>query len=134
MSQIWKELYDPIRHRDFMTGYQGPGGVGGLDFPRDNLIDKWVYFVREASFTFQFHSVQQIEEARAYFNQTVHPARRQPGHELEHCWQRWFERLPAGLNGGTKRLKVLRALDEAIKIYQQPNQSARPPLARGQRG
>ena len=106
-----------------MTGYQDAGGLGGGDVPRDNLIEKWVYFVREASFTFQFHSVQQIEEARAYFSQTVHPAGREPGHELEHYWQRWFERLPAGLNGGTKRAKILRALNEAIKTFKAPNQA-----------
>ena len=115
MSRIWKESFDPAKHRDYMATYH----TGGLisDTARDNLVERWVYFVRVASFTFQFHSPEQIEEARAYFAKTVHPARREPGHELEHYWQRWFERLPRGIQGGTKRPRVLKALEEAIAVF-----------------
>lgn len=34
---------------------------------------KWVYFVKECSFTFQFVSLEQIEEYINYFEHKVHP-------------------------------------------------------------
>jgi hypothetical protein len=122
MSRIWKERFDVAKHRDFMTGYQDAGGLL-IDSIRDNLLTKWVYFVRVASFTFQFHTIAQIAEAHAYFSKTVHPARRESGHELEHYWQRWFERLPPGLNGGTKRVTILKALEAALDRFTVPNQT-----------
>lgn len=116
MSRHWKEPFDEHKHRDFMSGYQVAGGRPRTP-PPDNLVERWVYFVSVASFTFEFNSLAQIKEARDYFGKKVHPARREPGHELEHYWQRWFERLPAGLNGGTKREKVLMALEKAIEEF-----------------
>jgi hypothetical protein len=125
MSRIWKERFDPAKHRDFMTGFQAPGGLT-LEPERDKLIDKWVYFVRVASFTFQFQSVGQIAEARDYFSKTIHPARRVAERGLEHYWQRWFERLPRGMQGGTKRVKVLKALEEALGRFREPKLSVGP--------
>lgn len=116
MSRIWKEPLDPARHRDFMRGHQDAGGIT-VKPPLDNLLEKWVYFVSAASFTFQFHSLREIEEARDYFRLNVHPANRLAGISLEHYWQRWFERLPPGLNGGTKRQTVLKALERALREF-----------------
>ena len=87
-ARIWREPFDATKHRDFMTGYQDVGGWP-VSSPCDNLIEKWVYFVQVASFTFQFQSLEQIEEARDYFTKTVHPACRERLHDLEHYWQRW---------------------------------------------
>ena len=122
MSRIWKEQFDPARHRDFMRGFQDAGGLP-VDPSRDNLIPRWVYFVRAVSFTFQFHSISQLEEAYAYFRQKVHPVRREKGHDMEHYWQRWFERLPPGLTGGTKRVQILQALEEALERFKALNQT-----------
>jgi hypothetical protein len=116
MSRIWKERCDPSKHRDFMTGYQDAGGIP-VETAHDNLIEKWVFFVRAASFTFQFESVAQIEGAKDYFSKKVHPARRQPNDGLEHYWQRWFERLPPGLQSEAKRKKILKALKQAIDEF-----------------
>ena len=116
MSRIWKERCDPSKHRDFMTGHQDAGGRP-VEAARDNLIEKWVYFVHAASFTFQFHSVAQIEEAKEYFITKIHPARREPNEGLEHYWQRWFERLPPGLQGEAKRKKITKALEQAISEF-----------------
>ena len=99
-----------------MTGSQDAGGRPVMSAP-DNLVEKWAYFVYAASFTFQFQSIVQIKEARQYFSQKIHPARRLPGVTLEHCWQRWFERLPPGLQSDAKRKKVVKALDQAIDEF-----------------
>lgn len=117
MSRHWKERFDPEKHRDFMSGYQDAGGLA-VEPAKDNLLATWAYFVRAASFTFQFHSITQIREAKDYFSKTIHPARREHGHEMEHYWQRWFERLPPGLNGGSKRERILKALNEAITAFE----------------
>jgi hypothetical protein len=127
MATFWKEPVDPARHRDFMGGgYQGDGvlDVGGWPIiPADT--DGWVYFVRVASFTFSFVSLEQLEGALSFFDRTVHPARRRPGPRLEHYWQRWFERLPPGLVGGSKRSRIHRALMTALSAF--ANSSARQP-------
>ena len=99
-----------------MTGYQDAGGIP-VKAVHDNLIEKWVYFVRAASFTFQFQTVVQIEEAKDYFSKKVHQAGRKPNHGLEHYWQRWFERLPPGLQNEAKRNKILKALEQAIDEF-----------------
>ena len=95
-------------------GYRGDGVQDAGGWPVDPAdTDGWMYFVRECSFTFSFVNRAQLEEARAYFARKVHPTRRRPGVSLEHYWQHWHERLPAGLTGGTKRTRILRALEQA---------------------
>lgn len=121
----WKEPLDVRLHRDYVSGAQDPGG---------RLVDRstsdgWVYFVRVCAFTFSFSALSQLREANDYFRQAVHPTRREPGHELEHYWQRWFERLPAGLNGGTKRPRVRRALSRALASFT----ATQPTVARKRR-
>ena len=109
----WKEPLDVARHRDFLSGAQDAGGV-----PVDRSIsDGWVYFVRVCGFTFSFVNLDQVREAIQYFGQTVHPARRSPDRHLEHYWQRWFERLPAGFIGGSKRTRVRRGLTVALTSF-----------------
>lgn len=109
----WKEPLDVRRHRDYVSGAQDAGGC-----PVDpSTSDGWVYFVRTCSFTFSFATLGQLREASDYFWQRIHPARREAGHELEHYWQRWFERLPAGLIGGSKRPRVRRALARALASF-----------------
>jgi hypothetical protein len=110
MARIWKEALDLDRHRDFMSGAQDAGGA-----PVDrNRSDGWVYFVREGGFTFQFVNLDQLREALAYFSETVHRPNMIAGISLEHYWQRWFERLPPGLTGGSKRISIKKALTRAL--------------------
>ncbi len=109
----WKEPLDDERHRDYVSGVQDAGGV-----PVDrSTSDGWVYFVRVCGFTFSFANLDQLREAIQYFGQTVHPGRRAPGRHLEHYWQRWFERLPPGLIGGSKRSRVRRGLTIALASF-----------------
>jgi hypothetical protein len=93
--------------------------VGGapVDGPRDRLIEKWVYFVEVASFTFQFQSLDQLRLCLKFFEQKVHPSSRRPEIYLEHYWQRWFERLPQWLFEEAKRAKVITALERAAKDF-----------------
>jgi hypothetical protein len=95
--------------------------------------DKWrtaslqthtAYFVRACSFTFEFHSIQQIEECLRFFAQKIRPSGRRdvsnfdpdPGliHSLS---QRWHERLPMHLLEERRRLPIVRALTRALEKF-----------------
>ncbi|MDH5490881.1 MAG: hypothetical protein OEY14_02800 [Myxococcales bacterium] len=121
MSKHWKEPLDPSRHLDFMSGAE----VGGRPRkpPRDPLGEEWAYSVRVNGFTFEFASLDHVRECLAYCREKTHPARRQPGIDLEHYWQRWFERLPKGLLRGDKRERVVGALERALAEFEKGTES-----------
>lgn len=93
--------------------------VGG--FPpepsRDRLIERLDYFVEVCGFTFQFHSLEQVERALARFGRKLHPTSAQPGVTLEHYWQRWYERLPQWSLEEPKRVRVVSALSRALRHF-----------------
>ena len=113
MAQIWKERLNPEKHRDFMTEAQEAGGRP-VEQPRDNLLEKWVYFVQTPDCQLQFIERDHALEAKCYFEQKIHPARREWNNGLEHYWQRWFERLPAGIHRDPNRERMLDALNKLI--------------------
>ena len=121
MAKFWRERVDPDRHRDFIGGgYRGDGVQDAGGWPVvPASTDGWIYFVRECSFTFTFVTLAQLDEAREYFAKPVHPSRRRRGVSQEHYWQHWYERLPSALTGGTKRTRILRALDAARQHFVQ---------------
>lgn len=117
MSRHWREKLDSKKHRDYMVSV-GDGGIP-IKPPKDNLIDRYVYFVEVVGFTFQFSSIAQAYEALEYCQKKVHPSTLTPGIFLEHYWQKWFERLPKGLLRGSKREKVIKALTKAIANFEE---------------
>ncbi|MBK6699944.1 MAG: hypothetical protein IPG55_08585 [Saprospiraceae bacterium] len=115
MSKHWKEKTDPTKHVDFMSSTH----LGGIGIEGSKEKGAWVYFVRECSFTFQFASLRQLKVASDYFSKTVHPSTRRKHDGLEHYWQFWYEKLPKGLIGGSKREKVHKALTKALMEFEQ---------------
>lgn len=113
MSKHWKEKTDLAVHVDYMS----TAHIQGISIESSGKKGDWVYFVRECSFTFQFVSLEQLEAAISYFSLKVHPSTRRFNNGLEHYWQLWFERLPAGLTGGTKRIRILKALEKALNDF-----------------
>src|SRR5579859_4960575 len=113
VPQIWKEKLDPDKHRDFMTWASPNIGGHQIYAPRDNLLEHWVYFVRVCSFTFEFHSLAQIQECLAFFSQKLHPNRR-VHIEFGERWIPWYERLPQWLFEESKRQRVVKALQQAL--------------------
>ena len=75
--------------------------------------------MKECSFTFQFVNLEQLDKAIAYLSKKVHPSTWEFNDGLEHYWQRWYERLPKGLAGGTKRERILKALVRARRTFRQ---------------
>ncbi|WP_143157732.1 hypothetical protein [Rubritalea squalenifaciens] len=66
--------------------------------PRDNLLDKWVYFAEADGHQLQFISRDQVQEALDYFSLKIHASTMHEGIDLEHYWQYWHERLPKGMH------------------------------------
>ncbi|WP_161630639.1 hypothetical protein [Pseudoduganella violaceinigra] len=111
MPKIWTEIADPNRHTDFMSDWS----IGGRRAapPSDNLRRRNVLLIEVCQFTFQFHSLEQLNEAIDFFSKTVHPSSRISGVELEHYWQPWSQRLPKGMTSRSRRVRVLAALRKA---------------------
>ena len=86
--------------------------------PTANFVPKWVYFVRVCSFTFEFHSVAQINECLQYYSAKIHPSSRLNVGDAS-VWevQRWFERLPMYLSEEPKRKRVVKALAAAMEEF-----------------
>ena len=112
MAQIWKEQLDWSLHQNKM------------DTPvnyhlKINFVPKWIFFVRVCSFTFEFHTTNQIRECLAYYSQKIHFSSRIDIGSGDHWeFQRWFERLPMYLTEEPKRQKVVKALTKAIKQFE----------------
>ncbi|PXF31010.1 hypothetical protein WH50_12285 [Pokkaliibacter plantistimulans] len=109
MSQVWREVADPRKHRDYMST-RNEGGIS-IEVPKDNLLKQWVYFAHVCNFTFQFSSIEQVKMCREYFLKKTHPSTREIGHDLEHYWHFWFSKLPKGIKRKKQREMIVRALD-----------------------
>ena len=112
MAKIWKEEFDPTRHHNRMDA--GPAARPA----KDNLLPSWVYFVRVCSFTFEFHSVAQINHCLEYYDRKLQSSSRMNIGGADH-WetQRWFERLPMYLREEPKRKDVVKALAAALEQF-----------------
>ena len=87
------------------------------------LIPHDLVFVSVCSFTFRFDTKEQLERVLHYYEQKIVPSSRQP----ESVWglrggdraeaERWFETLPLFLREEPKRLKVVKALRDALKTF-----------------
>ena len=119
MARIWKEQFDPAKHQNRMRGVEG---VKPDYFRAPTIVRVSIYFVCVCSFTFEFHSIAQIEMTHAYYARKIHPSRRVdisklcPGFEHWEA-QRWFEQLPLYLREEPKRIKVIAALEKALKMF-----------------
>lgn len=121
MAHWWTETYDPNEHVNLMKGVVD--GVYSFDLdqtPSDHLVDKDVYFVRVAGFTFQFLDLRQLKIAAEYFDRRLKGSS-QVGDATgaaDH-WevQRWFERLPKGLERKERRTEIAKALKQALAEF-----------------
>jgi len=120
MAKHWKEQLDPARHRNHMWG----AGCE-VNETRDLTLDpRWVYFVRECGFTFEFHSLGQLAVCLDYLSKKTRPSTRIPSVDLtdyggDHSeTQRWFERLPQWLFAETKRTRLVKALEQARRSFE----------------
>ena len=118
MAKIWTEPYDATRHQNRMWEVDGATAPSSRADAR-TLLPRAVHFVRVCSFTFEFHSLEQIRVCLAYYERKLQATSRLPvesgdygGDQSE--TQRWFERLPLYLREEPKRRQVVKALRAAM--------------------
>ncbi len=117
MARIWTETFNPKRHSDKM--------LAGVSLPGVPPLQRYpVYFVRLPSFTFEFHSIQQLEVCLRFFSQKVRPGSmlqflETDRHilELHSVSSRWFEELPLPLLEERHRLEIVPALTKALRRF-----------------
>lgn len=119
MARIWKKPYAEVRDEHlhlFILADQTHKRI------------EWVYFVQVCSFTFTFVSVEQIAEYLQYYSHRIKPSSRGPefGDWPEHSWagdhgerQSRFAKLPLYLYSESKRQKVVKALERALRQFTQ---------------
>ena len=96
--------------------------------PNENsLVIDWTYFVEVCGFTFRFRSLEKIEEYLNYYRQKIHPSSADGVGDNDYSsgdhWERQsnFDRLPFYLREEPKRLKVVKALERALKHWSAEN-------------
>jgi len=124
MAQIWSETFDPKRHSDRMRDTSQIPGVPEQYFRAPTLQRYPVYFVRVCGFTFEFHSIEQLEVCLEFFSQKTRPSSMIRFSESDRCihwlhWvcQRWFERLPMQLLEERRRVRIVPALQQALAKF-----------------
>jgi hypothetical protein len=127
MATTWSEEYDPLKHLNPMGSEVGtpPGIARHL---RAGTIDPHrVQFVRVEGFTFEFHSAEQARACLDFYRLKIAPSGRLSSSDMgggDHWeFQRWFERLPGELRREPKRLKVVAALEDAVRTLESPGTS-----------
>jgi hypothetical protein len=125
VADIWKEVYKPKR-KGLLTPCPGLKCIWEYPAPPTlphTLLPQEVWYVRVCSFTFVFHTPQQLEECVNYYCNRIHSSSRIPGRDLVRyggdTWERlrWYERLPMYLLEEPKRKKVVAALRLAVRQW-----------------
>ena len=92
----------------------------------------WIYYVDVCKFTFTFFSIGMIREYHAYYSMKILPSSRfcnapwsggAPAGINENGQTR-FERLPLRLRKEPNRLRVIKALEQAIAMFENDELSA----------
>ena len=124
MAQIWSEPFDWTKHQDQMDRIASSAAE---QHRAPTLLRRQVYFVRVCSFTFQFHSMHQIQACLAYFERKIQPSSCVDTGAADR-WEceRWFERLPLYLREESKRQKVVKALSESFEEIRHRDMTTSP--------
>lgn len=114
MARWWREPYTEEKALAAgIHGHEWSAVVGPANA-------QWVYYVEVCRFTFAFFSLAMIREYLAFYSAKVLPSSRLQGplwHQRGYN-QLPFERLPLRLRKEPKRLRVVKALEQAIAEFE----------------
>ena len=115
MSRIWSELFDLKKHQNQMPEVER---FTAEQNRAPTLIPHLIYFVSVCSFTFEFHSIKQIQTCLDYYSRKIQPSSRlNIGAADQWECQRWFEKVPLFLREERKRQQVVKALEKALEKF-----------------
>ncbi len=121
MARIWKERFECTKHGGLPDASPDVVAQPARDWSSPTLISHYVVFVHVCSFTFRFDSKEQLQRVLQYYEQKIVPSSRLPQAALTGCdhWEaeRWFEKLPLFLREEPKRVKVVKALRDALERF-----------------
>jgi hypothetical protein len=122
MARIWKEQFDSTKHSGLSDALPDASAPIRRHWTAPTLIPHEVVFVYVCSFTFRFDSREQLERTLQFYEAKILPSTREP----QAVWglrggdhgeaERWFEKLPLFLREEPKRVKVVKALHDALKL------------------
>lgn len=119
MARFWREPYSPEKAEQLAIH----------DFERSLVLGptnaQWIYYVEVCRFTFAFFSLEMIREYLDFFTRKILPSSRYYGTSPFSCGpaasvgdgQTRFERLPLRLRKEPRRLKVVKALEQALETF-----------------
>ena len=123
MTKIWWEPYRAGIGNPMLSEVGTPPALERY-FQAPTLARSRVLFVRVAGFTFTFHSPEQLRACLDFYARKLHPTSRSAERadavrSGEVCGrfevERWYERLPLYLREEPKRLRVVAALEAAVR-------------------
>jgi hypothetical protein len=124
VARIWKERFDSAQHGGLPDSLPDVTEAIRRHWAAPTLIPHDVVFVSVCSFTFRFDTKEQLQRVLRYYEQKIVPTSREP----ESVWglrggdhgeaERWFEKLPVFLREEPKRPKVVKALRDALKMFE----------------
>lgn len=119
MSRHWKQRYSQAAASAAgIHDHEGTEVVGRKDA-------QWIFYVRECGFTFTFFSIEMLKEYLDFYSRKTLPTSRFCGMSAFSNGpaasvgdgQSKFERLPGILRSGSKRGRIVRALERALSEF-----------------
>jgi hypothetical protein len=131
VARFWKEPYSLERALELgIRDWENAPVVGvpnreWMGNPEFRAWPQWIYHVEVCGFTFAFFSLEMIREYLDFYSRKVVPSSRFYGlSPFSHGpaasvgdGQTRYERLPLRLRQGPKRVRVVKALERALKVF-----------------
>ena len=131
MARIWKEPYSLRRAQELgIHDFEGAAVLGVPNYewvrnPEFRAWPEWIYYVEVCRFTFAFFSLEMIREYLDFYSRKILPTSRfygvspfsgGPAASIGDGQTR-FERLPLRLRQESRRVRVVKALERALKVF-----------------
>jgi hypothetical protein len=132
VARFWKESYS--LERALALGIHDAENAPVIGVPNRERIGnpafrnwpKWIYFVEVCQFTFAFFSLDMLQEYMDFYSRKVLPSSQfygaspfsQGAAAFVGVGQTRFERLPLRLRRESKRVRVVKALERALLVFQ----------------
>lgn len=108
--------YNSENHRDYMSSLT----EGGIEIEKPHFIKgvPYVFTLEIGKTNLVFKDIEQLKEARSFFEKIIRPSTVGNPPPYEHHWHIWYGRLPKNVLKDSNREKILKAISKAIIQYE----------------